>query len=77
MGGTRPLTNPQAGLASTRSGPDPRHVALPPAPEFASAETAAEIVELYWMALARDVPFLEYGESPGRSSRGGRAIGTP
>ena len=64
MGGTRPLTNPQAGLASTRSGPDPRHVALPPAPEFASAETAAEIVELYWMALARDVPFLEYGESP-------------
>ncbi len=64
MGGTRPLANPQAGLASTLSGPDPEQVTLRPAPEFASAETAAEIVELYWMALARDLPFLEYPESP-------------
>src|SRR5262249_48117177 len=37
---------------------------LPPAPAFASAEQAGEMVELYWMALTRDVPFSEYDTHP-------------
>jgi hypothetical protein len=39
-------------------------VPCPPAPGFASAEQAGEIVELYWQALLRDVPFTEYGSNP-------------
>ena len=30
---------------------------IPPAPGVASSERAGEAVELYWMALGRDVPF--------------------
>ncbi len=57
------LVNPQAGLAFDLEGADSHHLAQPPAPAFASAETAGEMVELYWQALARDVPFTEYGET--------------
>lgn len=64
MGGTRPLVNPQAGLAFSMSGPDPHQLELPPAPSFDSAEEAGEMTELYWMALARDVSFLHYGTEP-------------
>ena len=55
------LVNPQAGLAFELEGADSHHLTQPPAPRFASAETAGEMVELYWQALARDVPFAEYG----------------
>src|SRR5205814_6653626 len=55
------LTNPQAGLAFALEGPDPQAPTLPPAPRLDSAENAAEMGELYWMALLRDVPFTEYG----------------
>jgi hypothetical protein len=54
------LTNPQAGLAFELEGPDAQAVTQPPAPRFDSAHTAAEMGELYWMALARDVPFIQY-----------------
>jgi hypothetical protein len=54
------LTNPQAGLAFELAGPDTQAVTQPPAPRFDSAQTAAEMGELYWMALARDVPFINY-----------------
>jgi hypothetical protein len=54
------LTNPQAGLAFDLQGPDAQAVTQPPAPRFDSAQTAAEMGELYWMALARDVPFIQY-----------------
>jgi membrane-associated phospholipid phosphatase len=57
----RRLVNPQAGFAFDLEGPDAQAVALPPAPRFDSAEEAGEMVELYWMALLRDVPFVEYG----------------
>jgi hypothetical protein len=57
------LTNPQAGLAFDLQGADSHQLAIPPAPAFASAEQAAEMVELYWMALLRDVDFLDYGGS--------------
>lgn len=58
---SRKLTNPQAGYAFDLEGGDAQSFAIPPAPEFTSAEVAAEMVELYWMALARDVCFNLYG----------------
>jgi hypothetical protein len=54
------LANPQAGLAFDLEGPDAQSVTQPPAPRFDSPQTAAEMGELYWMALARDVPFINY-----------------
>lgn len=64
LGLGRKLTSPQAGLAMDLEGPDSHHVTLPPAPRFDSAEAAGEAVELYWMALARDVDFAEYATHP-------------
>lgn len=58
--GKRPLTNPQAGLASDVEGPDPKSLDILSAPRLDSAEEAAEAVELYWMALLRDVPFTAF-----------------
>ncbi len=64
LGLGRKLTSPQAGLAMDLQGPDSHHVTLPPAPTFSSAEEAGEMVELYWMALLRDVGFHEYDTHP-------------
>jgi len=64
LGLGRKLTSPQAGLAMDLEGPDSHHVTMLPAPRFASAEAAGEAVELYWMALARDVNFSDYGSNP-------------
>jgi hypothetical protein len=58
------LVNPQAALAFNLIGPDPAAIACPPAPRFSSAEQAFELAELYWQALARDVPFAEYESNP-------------
>lgn len=60
MGGVLNLVNPQAGLAFDTHGNDPHQFAQPPAPTFASAEEAGEMVELYWMALLRDIRFTSY-----------------
>jgi hypothetical protein len=60
----RKFVNPQAGLAFDLQGSDSHQFAIPPAPAFDSAEQAGEMVELYWMALARDVPFTEYDTNP-------------
>lgn len=64
LGGYVKLANPQAALAFDLAGPDGCQVDLAPPPAFASAEQAAEMVELYWRALARDVPFGDYGSDP-------------
>jgi len=61
LGLGRKLTNPQAGLAFDLEGPDSHHLSMRAAPSIASAEAAAELGELYWMALARDVYFGDYG----------------
>jgi hypothetical protein len=58
------LTNPQAGLAFDLEGPDAQALTQPPAPRFDSAQAAHEAGELYWMAVARDVHFADYGTSP-------------
>lgn len=60
----RKLTNPQAGLAFDLEGTDSHQLAIPPAPALASAWEAGEGVELYWMALLRDVDFTDYARSP-------------
>ncbi|HEX2187751.1 MAG TPA: vanadium-dependent haloperoxidase [Longimicrobiaceae bacterium] len=57
----KPLTNPQAGLAFDLEGPDAQELTMPPAPRFDGAQQAHEAGELYWMAVARDVPFINYG----------------
>ncbi|MFL5542839.1 MAG: vanadium-dependent haloperoxidase, partial [Longimicrobiaceae bacterium] len=54
------LTNPQTGLTFDLEGPDPQAVTQPPAPRFDSEVAAHEAGELYWMAVARDVPFISY-----------------
>jgi hypothetical protein len=64
VSGPKKLKNPLAGLALEFCGLDSQQytVAKPPAPK--SEEFAAELRELYWMALARDIPFTEYESSP-------------
>lgn len=54
------LVNPQGSLAYSLAGNDAWINAICPAPNFASAETAGEMVELYWTVLVRDVPFNEF-----------------
>ena len=60
----RTLENPQAAYAFDLEGFDSHALCLPPAPRFSSAEEISEIAELYWMALARDVAFTQYGTDP-------------
>lgn len=64
LGSFRKLANPQAAFSFVLEGPDPQRAALPPPPAFASAGLAAEMGELYWQALTRDVPFSEYETHP-------------
>ncbi len=60
----RKLANPQASLAFSLVGGDSHAFFMPPAPSFDSAETAAEMAEVYLHALVRDVPFEAYGSDP-------------
>jgi hypothetical protein len=63
LGGTVPLIDPQAGIAYDLEGTDSQQLAIPPALPVASDAKAAEAVELYWMALLRDVHFSHYETS--------------
>jgi hypothetical protein len=58
------LINPQSGLAFDLEGTDSHQLDQLPAPAFASAWEAGEIVENYWMAHLRDVPYSEYATHP-------------
>lgn len=58
-----PLTNPQGGLAHDQLTHHPASYSMPPAPTVLSRTTAAEMTELYWMALLRDLPFDQFGTS--------------
>ena len=64
MGGAALLTNPQAGLAFGLIGHDSHQMTTPLPPVLASAEAAAEMGELYWQALLRDIPFASYDQDP-------------
>ena len=50
-----------AGLTYDLEGPDAQALTIPPAPILDSEELIAEMAELYWMALLRDVPFTTFG----------------
>ncbi len=50
-----------AGLTFDLEGPDAQALTIPPAPSLDSQELIAEMGEIYWMALARDVPFANWG----------------
>jgi hypothetical protein len=63
-GNSAALTNPQAGLAADQLTHHPAAYSMPPAPAVDSISTAAEMTELYWMALLRDCPFNLFSDSP-------------
>jgi hypothetical protein len=60
LDGPNKLTSPQGGLAFDLEGADSHAIAVPAPPAIASAEMGSEGVENYWMALLRDVSFLDY-----------------
>jgi hypothetical protein len=62
-GTQRRLVNPQSGVAFDLEGIDSHQLAANSAPAFASFDEVAEQVELYWMSLARDVPFINYSSN--------------
>ncbi len=63
-GGSR-LANPVGGLAYSIDGPDSPAIGVAnPPPAFASAELAAEMAELYWMAILRDINFQDFEAHP-------------
>jgi hypothetical protein len=64
MGGSVKLVDPQAGLAFDMEGLDSHQFKMDTSPALASAERAGEAVEVYWMALLRDVNFADYAISP-------------
>src|SRR6516165_4985696 len=64
LGGAAKPSNPQAAYCYSLEGADAAAVAAPPPPAFASAQAAGEMVEDYWQALTRDVPFSQYGADP-------------
>jgi hypothetical protein len=64
LGGVAKLANPQASLAFSIEGGDSHHFTMPVAPALASACGAGEMVEVYWRAWTRDVPFIEYASNP-------------
>lgn len=58
------MINPQAAYCLPLVGADSAALAIPPAVGFASNDRAGQEVECYWMALTRDVNFLDYGTNP-------------
>src|ERR1700730_17389284 len=60
LGGSTKLVNCLAGLAFDAEGTDSHQLKIPPFPKLASQELADQAVELYWMALCRDVSFTKY-----------------
>lgn len=60
LGGAAKLSNPLAGNAYDLEGLDSCQFTIPAPPTCSSAEQAAEMAELYWQALVRDVPFSRW-----------------
>lgn len=61
------FTSPLAGAATETHGPDPKTMEMLPAPSIRSISTAAEMAEVYWMALLRDAPLLAFQDDSGTS----------
>lgn len=56
----RKLANPQAAYAFDMTGTDAHATEMEPAPAFDSAEMAAELGEIYWQALTRDISYRDF-----------------
>ena len=63
-GGRLTFLNPLGGLAYNIEGPDSSGITVTPPPAIASPEWAAQMAELYWMAILRDVPFTNWNTDP-------------
>lgn len=63
-GGVRLLANPLNAYSFQLIGNDSHGARMSPAPQFASRNTAVDMVERYWMALCRDIRFDRYTSSP-------------
>jgi len=57
---TRRLENPQGSLRFEVSGIDSHATRIKPSFRFRSKVSAGQMGEVYWQALTRDVPFIEY-----------------
>ncbi|UIJ70739.1 vanadium-dependent haloperoxidase [Aurantimonas sp. HBX-1] len=68
--GYRKLTSPLTGLVYDTQGADAGALAIGPAPEIASPEFAAEMAELYAMALLRDNSFTDIAAGTGNAAGG-------
>lgn len=55
--------DPLASFAFQMEGADSHQLVTTPPPAFSSTGAAGEMVELYWQALMRDVPFADYANS--------------
>jgi hypothetical protein len=64
LGGNVKLVNPLSGDAFDLEGTDPHQWAIPAFPSVAGRELADLAVELYWMALCRDINFTDYVTDP-------------
>src|SRR6266851_3605019 len=60
LGGSTKLVNCLAGLAFDLEGTDSHQLKISPFPKLASQDLADQAIELYWMALCRDVNFTQY-----------------
>jgi hypothetical protein len=54
------FANPRAGFNFSLVGQDAQGLVVPAPSGFSSAETGADMVEAYWAAMTRDVPFVNY-----------------
>jgi membrane-associated phospholipid phosphatase len=64
MGGTEQLVDPQSGIAFDLEGLDQSQTVIPPFDVLTSPGLAAQMIEEYWMALTRDVPFSNWATDP-------------
>lgn len=58
------FVDPLAAFAFQMEGADSHRLGTTPPSAFSSPDAAGEMVELYWQAIARDVPFDQYDASP-------------
>ncbi len=63
MGGTVKLVNPQAANAFQMEGADCHYLLTPAPPQLSSSQENAEILEVYWQAVTRDLPYAEFANS--------------
>lgn len=66
----RILVNPQASFTFSNMGSDTSLFTMPPAPNLSSSLAAGEMIEVYLMAICRDVRFEDYGTGANTDDNG-------